>query len=547
MYFYSMVHRIIQHQGGRWFLALLSGLLMIVSFPRTGSLFPLTFVAWIPLLLVEQFYVSQQKKSIGLFFQAYFTFLIYNIGTTWWIYFADASGAYMAFIANSLLMALAFLVYHLLHKKLGEKWKTLLFLSTWISFEFLHFNWELSWPWLTFGNVMATGTPLVQWYSITGVLGGSLWILLINVLLTAFILRPKAQRRRRQFLYITGILFIPMVISLLLYLTKNTEGKPFELVIIQPNVDPYHEKFNSSDQDQLNDLFAQINQTVRPNTQLIIAPETALYPNYNLQEANFENETYVENIREQLKKWHHADLLIGASTFKAFDVSPSSSARFDPQSRQYMERYNSSVLFSESHKTQVVHKSKLVLGVEKIPFNGIFPSLEKLAINLGGSSGSLGIENTPKIMHSKRVGFSPAVCYESIYGEFMSKQAVLGSEFIAIITNDGWWKDTPGYKQHFDFASLRAIENNRWVARSANTGKSGIINNRGDVLKETGWWKKDQFRFTIQRLQSTTIYQMTGDSIGYIALLGLSLFVVIGCWKGFMLRKETKVLKTKHI
>jgi apolipoprotein N-acyltransferase len=60
---------------------------------------------------------------------------------------------------------------------------------------------------------------------------------------------------------------------------------------------------------------------------------------------------------------------------------------------------------------------------------------------------------------------APAICYESIYGEFMSKYIRNGANLICIITNDGWWKNTPGHKQHMNYARLRAIETRTWVAR----------------------------------------------------------------------------------
>jgi apolipoprotein N-acyltransferase len=141
-------------------------------------------------------------------------------------------------------------------------------------------------------------------------------------------------------------------------------------------------------------------------------------------------------------------------------------------------------------------------------------------------------------MTSKGVKFSPIVCYESIYGGFMAKQARQGSQFLAIITNDGWWRNTPGYKQHFLFAGLRAIESNKWVVRSANTGTSGIINNRGEVVFATAWWVKDAFKSVIQLNNSKTIYNYLGDFLGYFALTGFFLFLGMRFVKGLHLTKK---------
>lgn len=532
-----MIEKISQKRLNRWLLSILSGLLLTVSFPETGSLTPLAFIAWIPLLLVES-YFHTNKKAFGLFLQAYLTFFIYNVGTTWWVYYASEGGAYMAFFANSLLMALAFLFYHLLKRKLGSKWNGPILICVWLSFEFLHFHWELSWPWLTLGNVFAPRVSWVQWYSITGVLGGSLWILVINLILYKLVVKPGNVFKNTYFILALVILILPLSLSWILYFSKSIEGTPYNVAIIQPNIDPYGEKFVLDNDEQLKAILDQADQAVSRETQLVIAPETSLYPTSNIYEMGLRKEIFFHIINEHRAKWANAGLLIGASTFRVFDHKNSAASKFIPQLNAYVEDYNSSVLFDNTPNPKIIHKSKLVLGVEKIPFVGMFPFLEKLAVEMEGGSGSLGTEDEPKIFEKNRVKFSPVICYESVYGGFLAKQARNGSQFIAIITNDGWWKDTPGYKQHFQLARLRAIENNKYVVRSANTGTSGIISNRGDVLKQTGWWVKDQFNYTIQLNSKKTLYQVLGDFIGYFALVGLGMFVILRILRIFQRNKR---------
>ena len=114
----------------RWNLALLSGALFVLAFPEIGSLFPLVFIAWIPLLAIEQRIIHEQQPARKLFSPTYIAFFIYNLGTTWWIWNADKGGAVLAIVANSLLMTVAFQIYHLVHKKLGNNWQLVTFVST---------------------------------------------------------------------------------------------------------------------------------------------------------------------------------------------------------------------------------------------------------------------------------------------------------------------------------------------------------------------------------------------------------------------------------
>jgi len=528
----------------RWIFSILTGILLVISFPKTGSLFPLAFVAWIPLLLVEQTY-DHGRKSWGIFAQSYLAFFIYNIGTTWWIYYASKGGALMAFFANSLLMAITFVIYHKLKRKLGKKWMLLLFLTTWISFEFLHYHWELSWPWLTIGNTLASVPSLAQWFSITGVLGGSVWILTVNVLLTLLLIKginkPIHLSKRVRFVVI--LILAPMLVSVCVYFGKSTKGTPFEVVVLQPNIDPYNEKFASSNEEQLEEILSMADKEVTQNTALVVAPETALYPNptsYSdlVIEDELVQKVFYHKIMERRAKWHNASFLIGSSTYRFFPDKNSAASSFNEYLGMYEENYNSSILFHDHRIPEIVHKSKLVLGVEKIPFISTLPFMENFAIQMGGGSGTLGTESEPKVMTSKGVKFSPIVCYESIYGGFMAKQARQGSKFLAIITNDGWWRNTPGYKQHFLFAGLRAIESNKWVVRSANTGTSGIINNRGEVVFATAWWVKDAFKSVIQLNNSKTIYNYWGDFLGYFALTGFFVFLGMRFVKGLHLTKK---------
>jgi len=141
-------------------------------------------------------------------------------------------------------------------------------------------------------------------------------------------------------------------------------------------------------------------------------------------------------------------------------------------------------------------------------------------VNLGGTFRSHGTQAERTCLYSPQDSTAIAVpiCYESIFGEFVSDYLVPDKPgFIFVITNDGWWGDTPGYVQHNSFSSIRAIENRRSIARSANTGISSIISQRGEILQEIGWWKRSTLRATINANDKLTFYTRFGDYIGRIS------------------------------
>lgn len=520
----------------RYIATVLSGLLMILSFPEIGNLSMFMFIALIPLLLVEHTIYSNKLKSSKLFAYSYLTFFIYNLGTTWWIWNASEGGAILAFVLNSLLMAGVFQMYHITKKKVGKYEGYAAFIIYWVAFEYAHYQWELSWPWLNLGNVFANNVYLIQWYSITGVLGGTLWILLVNFIgfilcLHIFGLKKTIQSQLKLIALFCLLLFVPMSVSLVQYYNSEDVGTNTNVVLAQPNIDPYNEKFTGSVNDQLDKICDLIDKKANDETDFVLAPETALP--FTFYEDEVERIIYFHYLVERKAKWNNASLLIGASTKKFFKYKKSRASKKLLDGPGYEEYYNSSMLIDYHDKPRFVHKSKLVLGVEKVPFSHVFPSLEQLSIDNGGASGTLGIEDYAQVLKSKHIKFAPVVCYESIYGSFIAEQCKKGAELIFIITNDGWWGNTPGYKQHLAFARLRAIENRKSVARSANTGVSAFINQRGDILSKTEYWKEASISAVMKRNRTKTFYAQNGDLIGRSLGLGALIFLVITLSKYF--------------
>lgn len=513
----------------RYALSILSGILMVLSFPFTGSLTPLAFIAWIPILIVEDNIHRSGYRPRKLFIHAYLTFLIYNLGTTWWVVYASAEGATMAFVVNSLLMALVFQLFHFTKRRIGKKEGYIALVIYWIGFEYFHLNWESSWPWLTLGNVFSIRTSWIQWYDYTGALGGSIWILIVN--LTGFRIvqnlwiKKETLRIQTPLFYVFGFLLIaPIGLSLIRNLNYIEKGRNYSVVAVQPNVDPYNEKFAADVFSQLNKVRDLAQKKLSIKTDLIVAPETAISMSFDEDQINTPY-TYANNIQQYFlanrDKLKGKAICIGASTHRFFDDKNSHVAH-ELNDGRFIEYYNTSALI-DSAEFDFIHKSKLVPGVEKIPFASTFPFLEDLSIDLGGTTGTLGVEKEPQVFDVDGVRFAPVICYESIYGEFVAQQCRKGAQFICIITNDGWWKDTPGYKQHASFARLRAIENRRSVVRSANTGTSCFITQNGIMQQATEWWTADVISKDIKLNEELTFYSRFGDffgrSFGFVAIL----------------------------
>lgn len=519
-------------QQNPFILALLSGVLMALSFPEIGQLNLLMGVAFVPLLLLENKLKDSKRAGAKIFGLSYLSFFIYNVLTTYWIYFADPIASFLAFIANTLLMAITFWFFYFTKKHVGRKQGYIALVFFWLTFEYWHYHWELSHPWLTIGNVFANAPILVQWYEWTGVLGGSLWLLIINILVffaIQFYSRANTAKQRKFVLVILTIwLAVPITFSFARYYTYNSQGACFEVVVAQPNLDSYTEKFGPNmlnAAQQMDSIILPVSQVVTPNTQFVLAPETAIPFEFN--EADFEaGHPYYDYLEQARSQWQVPNFLIGASSYAVFDRKNSSASR-ELQDGGYFESYNTSVFWSSDAAPKFIHKSKLVLGVERIPFMKYLPFMENFAMDMGGASGTLGVEEKALNFKRQDLTFTSLVCYESIYGGWVADFVREGSQVIFIITNDGWWHDTPGYRQHFAFARLRAIETRRSIARSANTGSSGFINQRGDVLQQSKYGVQLAMREQLCLNGTLTPYVVHGDLIGRISQLAAVLIIIL--------------------
>lgn len=236
-----------------------------------------------------------------------------------------------------------------------------------------------------------------------------------------------------------------------------------------------------------------------------------------------------------LKTHPNLNLLTGIEGYRVFPENKAHpGAQRIPNSTYYFESYNSAVLL-DSDRFQVYHKSKLVPGAETLP--SFIHFMASWFEQFGGTSGSYTRQKDRTVLKSYNNSFSiaPAICYESIYGEFMAEYIRNGADLIAIETNDGWWGNTAGYKQHESYARLRAIETRRWIVRSANTGISCFIDPGGNTIDPQPWNKKTAIKMNVPPNKGITFFVSNGDILSRIAI-GAAILLII--WNFYIILKS---------
>lgn len=505
-------------------LSILGGLLLWAAWPPSNYSF-LVFFAWIPYLFV----VTNVESKWKFFGYTFLHMLVWNVLTTWWIANASTVGGISGFFVNSFFMCLPWMAYRLTARYLNEFLRFASIILYWLAFEYLHQNWDLSFPWLTLGNVFATHPNWIQWYEYTGTSGGSLWVLLSNVLMFYIIKLYRIEGRSMRYFKVMGglivLLLVPILFSFTIKSNLTLHHNKFNVVVVQPNVDPWDEKFVAGKQEaQLHHLINLSQKEIDDKTALVVWPETAIP--VSLDETRLRENLFLTPLWGFLKNNPKINLLTGIEGYKIFDSKISRFARKIPGEERFYEGYNSAALF-DSSSNQIYHKSRLVPGAEVLPWFVSFmaPAFEKF----GGTAGGYARDSSAKLLKTTNRSFSitPAICYESIYGDFLSGFNRKGSDLVCVITNDGWWGNTPGYKQHMNYARLRAIESRKWVARSANTGISCFIDPYGKVVQQLPWNQSGALKQDIAAFTTETFFTRFGDLLSKFSVVFTFAFFIM--------------------
>ncbi|GHV36691.1 apolipoprotein N-acyltransferase [Bacteroidia bacterium] len=525
-------------------LSLLSALLLWLAW-RSNALCLTAFIAFVPLFFLFKDIDNGAKQNKGKFYflYSYLTFFLWNFSTTYWVWNSTPVAA-AAWATNALLMSLVVYFAYLAGKRVSSSSRIsslrihsfpLFFIIFWIAFEFLHYHWDLNWPWLALGNTLAPLHQLAQFYEFTGVTGGSLWILAVNV----FVFKCLSKRHSSIAAFYPTVLplllliVIPTAYSLIRYYSYSEKGKDVEVVIVQPNTDPYNQ-YNIVPTEVIDNVLSLIDKKITPNTALIVAPESMIL------DYAWENriETYpsIGKIQNYLQNHPSTEFISGISTIELTDKETAGTRISKDQNGDVLYMYNihnTALLMSKEHCSEMYFKSRLTPGVEIIPFADFLPFMNKMAVDLGGATGSLDKDDCPKVFRSEygHPAFAANICYESVFPDYVRQFTKKGAEYICIITNDGWWGNTEGYHQHQRYAKLRAIENRRAIARSANTGISCFINQRGDVSDMTNYWETAVISKSIKARKGNTVFVILGDYIGLSGSILAVLLLLFTLWR----------------
>jgi len=521
-------------------LACSSGLMLATAFPPS-PLYSLAYVALIPFLLL----IETLQGTWKILRMSYVTFLIFHAVTLYWIggfvngkdiWLMIAGGAVV--LIHPLFYLPIVLLYVWVRKRLGLLPGLMFFVLAWIAYEFSHSLSEFSFPWITLGNSQAYDLHRIQIAEFTSVYGLSFLVLAFNVigfvLITNLATRGWSLRSRPT--------VIGLVLLVVLYFGPWIYGEArirqfanapgvdtVNVGVVQPNVDPFDKWSYRTEQIPI--LLAHTQKLALERTDLVVWPETAI-PSFILQP---QSSKYLASFRSILDSLG-VSVLTGLPSIVYYDsLTAPITAQKSLTPGMYYEEFNSTTTFVPGHPDGPVYrKIILVPFAERIPYAETFRFLiEPLKWNVGIGMWGIGRDTvvfSVPLRNGHAVRFSSVICYESVYPDFVRQFVKRGAQFLVIITNDSWWGNTSGAYQHASYASLRAVENRRWIVRSANGGISGLIDPVGRIHDETKLYSAATIHSTIVSRDGMTFYAQHGDVFASLCVAGTTILLLIALY-----------------
>ncbi len=502
-----------QYNGPGWALA--SGVALGLSFPPF-PFYGLAYVALVPLL------IRWSRLPLGwmLLRETYSAFLVMAAIAGHWVLFHEqaltALTSGLGLLLVPLPMTLPFVLSALIKRRFGPTAGFVSLVALWLSLEYVMTHGPAALPWLLLGHTQAEAMAFNQFADLTGVGGLTLWLWLVNGVVFWAMNARTTSARVGLGLGLTALLLAPVLYGTWRLPQLEAPRDHLAVGIVQPAVSP-HEWADVTSGARV-DLLASLSRRMmqEPGTaspDLLVWPETAL-PVYF--DARRQRQLY-----ERLDEWvaqHDVALLTGAIT--RYDSAPALTVE-PVVARKYAEvtpYYNSALLFGGAPATQQYDKIHMIPFAERVPLVEWRAALAALGVASGGVGAyGLGQQRTLFSVGDGHV-FGSLICYESLFGDHARRLVRQGAEFLVVLSQDGWWGESAGYRQHFALSRLRAVETRRAVVMSAVTGESGVIAPDGRVTTTGGWMEQTADVVSVPALSAATYYTEHGDWLGRLGL-----------------------------
>jgi apolipoprotein N-acyltransferase len=461
----------------RLLATILSATLYAASFPPL-SLAPLAWVALVPFLVVISSMRPGPAAAWGLLLG-----LVGAYGLAWWLpgmvasYFEVSSvvGLGVFFAAATVLAATycALFASWVAWLALRGCASPLVVAAGWTALEFARANLLGGNPWGLVAYSQVGWPRLMQIADVAGPYGVGLLVLLSNGCL-ASVVAPRLRARRPV------LSFVGLALLLLTTLAYGTwrlaqplaTGEEISVAVVQDAVARDVRRHADVRAAALDRYLALTREGMSARPALVFWPENAV--DFHVQDPSAERDRLLGSIREL-----GPDLILGGPAYTLGAVGP--------------QRYNSVFLVRQGHVAGRYDKMILLPFAER------------------GTGAALDAGRRFSALRSGVGLVGTFVCFEAMYPALVRRLAANGAEVLANLSNDAWFDHEAPAQHHLDIASVRAIENRRYLVRSTTTGFSAVIDPHGQVVGRTHLGGVEVLARPIRRSRIRTMYQWWGD------------------------------------
>lgn len=354
----------------------------------------------------------------------------------------------------------------------------LVFPALWVLLEWMR-GWFLTgFPWLNAGNTQVDG-PLAGFAPLIGVYG-----LGLLVALSAGLLWGLVRFRGKARVAVAAALAVLWLSGVGLFRLEWTEpyGVPLRAAVLQANIE---QSLKWKPDSRMPTLRAYVELTRESyGSDVIVWPETAV-PDF----LDRVREPFIEPLSEEARE-EGAQLVIGIPFLD----------------RDRGTYYNG--LLSVGDGEDLYAKRHLVPFGEFMPFKGLLGPLVE-AFEIPMSDFSAGDAAQPLLRVGPHLA-GVSICYEDAFAAEVI-EGLPDAAFLINVSNDAWFGDSLAPHQHLAIARMRALENERWMLRSTNTGISAIVDYKGRVVGTVPAFERGSFSAEIQTRTGATPFAYVGN------------------------------------
>jgi apolipoprotein N-acyltransferase len=501
-------------------LASTSGVLLALSFPKFGHP-ALAWIALTPLLVALAGASVRQSFALGLL-----TGIVYFTGTLYWItrvmaVYGDLQW-WVAVLINALLVAYLALfpaIFALIVRRIVVAHGPAALMAAplvWVTAELGRTYFLTGFPWVLLGYSQSPVLPIAQLASVFGVYGVSMLVAAVSAALALIAVGPPKAGP-----YVPLGRYVPLCVVLLalavvaVWGSRRAAGRewthtgdPIRVGLIQGNVDQGQKWDPARASAIFHEYLRMTREAIAQGAQFVLWPESST-PFY------FEEDRPGAEMVRAIARDARVTILFGSDQVDW---------RVEGNKRIPDKYYNSAFVVRPDGTTAGAYRK-----MHLVPFGEYVPLKELLffAAPLVEAVGPFSAGVDPTLLPVNGHPVSVAICYEVVYPNLIRQFVVRGSELLTTITNDAWFGSTSAPYQHFAQASMRAIEEGRYLVRSANTGISGIVDPYGHVVAETRIFEPAVVVGEARFLRHSTFYARHGDIVAYAsAVMTLALVVV---------------------